>query len=137
MPGRVTATSVGAAGSVESPVSASGATSPAGSVMAPPGPDVVELGEQGRRPARCGDGQLDGGRTDHLDGVRERLAVEGRELAGDLDASCPPMAAPSAPRPGTVVIAAGVPPAGVTTGWTGPLSLSACRWAGSVPSSPG
>jgi hypothetical protein len=54
-----------------------------------------------------------------------------------ISTDAPPRALPREPIPGTVVMAAGVPPAGVTTGWVGPPTVSPVRSTGSPPSMPG
>jgi hypothetical protein len=49
----------------------------------------------------------------------------------------PPSAEVSGPRPGTVVSEAGVPPAGVTTGWVPPESWMSFRSVAPASSRPG
>src|SRR5829696_1713793 len=136
IPGSVTGTRVGLAGSVDNPVSASGATRPEGSVVVPSGPTSYSLAKRVADPPGAATVSSTVGAPTTSTGPSSGSLSNAANWPG-ISSVVPPSAAVSAPTPGTVVRDAGVPPGGVTTGWVGPATSTVARSAGSVPSRPG
>ena len=99
--------------------------------------DVVELGEERGGAAGRGDGERRRWARRPPRRAASSSALSKAANCPGISTAAPPRAAPREPSPGRLVIAAGVPPAGVTTGWAGPRSAMPVRRASSAPSSPG
>ena len=127
------------AGSVESPVSASGATRPDGSVMLAAGRDVVELGEQGRRAARPRRrrGSRSGAPTTST-AVGQRRGCRTRRTDRGSRPPCPPRRRAQRPqsRHGGHARRA-CPRPGVTIGCAGPLTAIEVRRVAGAAVQPG